>query len=81
MQTLQEVADKYIPRFMSGLMSRDWEKVKSAILVTATEYHEINARQLHANIADIKMIKSPETKLAVSAVLWAIDTENNGEGL
>lgn len=74
---IQEVADKYIPRFMSGLMSRDWDKVKSALVITAEEYHEYNNLQLHPEVGQIKFIQSEDAAAIVSAILWALERESD----
>lgn len=77
MTAIQDVADKYIPRFMSGLMARDWEKVKSALVLTAQEYHELNGLGLHKGIYEISAIQSDDAAAVASAVLWAIQRESN----
>lgn len=67
---IEEVADKFIPKFMSGLMSRDWQKALSALRDAAAQYHEINHLEAHPTAQAAENVPD-DIKAIVSAALWA----------
>lgn len=74
---IEEVADKYIPKFMSGLMSRDWPKALSAVRDAAAEYHQINLLEPHPTAQAAQDVPD-DIKAIVSAALWAYKVQGAG---
>jgi len=71
---LEEVADKYIPKFMSGLMSKDWQKALSAVRSAAVEYHETNHLEWHPTAQSAESVPD-DVRVIVSAALWAYQVQ------
>ena len=74
---IEEVADKYVPKFMSGLMNKDWQKALSAVRSAAVEYHEINHLEAHPTAQAAEGVPD-DVKVIVSAALWAYKAQGGG---
>jgi len=70
---IEAVADKYTARFMSGLMSKDWQKALNALLITAKEFHEVNALPPHQEAESVRC--PDDLRILVSAALHAQDKQ------
>lgn len=69
--TIQEAAEPHIPKFMSGLMSRDYEKALSAMRAAATDYHAANGLETHKAAHDLKLPQ--QALIIVSAAMYACE--------
>lgn len=76
---IEEAAEQSVPLFMSGLMSRDWQKALKALRDTAVRYHACNELQWHEKAkSDAFQFVPDDIIVIVSAALHAIEIQGNG---
>jgi len=71
MQTLEQLSEKHIPRIMSGIMTRDWQKAIGGLEALAAEFHEINGLPRHSEASALKLNVGENVRDMISAALYA----------
>lgn len=74
-RTIAEAAEPHIPRLMAGLMSRDWTRVRSAVVSTASEYLATHDLSLGAAKAVSMLHLNEEQGVLIAALLAAFEHE------
>lgn len=71
MQTLETLSEKHIPRIMSGIMTRDWQKAVGGLEALATEFHETNGLPVHPEALALRLNIGENVRFMISAALYA----------
>ena len=72
-----QTAETFLPKIMSGIMGRNWQKALDGSAELAAAYHVVNHLEIHSALEGIsKEFRLPESALCIlSAALWAYSQE------
>lgn len=76
--TILQCVEAEIPNALRGFMLKDWPLLGTALVNTATRYHNANNLSQHPGVEGLPLKLRFSSRMVVSAALWVIEREHGG---